>query len=386
MKAAVLEKPLPTAAFDIDRVRAVLLVRIASAGQGVTKAELASDLAPLGAHRLAAGPWRALIESEVAALADAGLIATKGGRIEANDAGLARAAIFLGLKGKLPRSWAEAGEVQLIAKVLGLEREPAKRLKALAMPDGLRAAILHRAYKLKIKGVPTASRLRTALAAVALERAFGNKTQTGLAGKLGLSAKAGRLLAAQLSQRPRDFGTDRRLVAALAAEQTGAAQADPEALRLGLLRRFIEEEGSEAPAPPPQRQHPKRKPMPSLLVRPRPVPVPTPVPVARPVPVDVRPGLVGFADETRRCAIVRAQGWPGDRKAFISHVWQEIRDRHPAWGLSEIEFKAMLAEAHRAGLVALANADLKDSTTAKDVQESALSYKNAVFHFIRVDG
>src|SRR5262245_25785830 len=111
MKAAVLEKPLPTAAFDIDRMRAVLLVRIASAGQGVTKAELASDLAPLGAHQLAANHWRVLIEGEVAALADAGLITTKGGRVEANDAGLARAAIFLGLKGKLPRSWAEAGGV-----------------------------------------------------------------------------------------------------------------------------------------------------------------------------------------------------------------------------------------------------------------------------------
>jgi hypothetical protein len=383
MKAAVLEKPLPIAAFDIDRVRAVLLVRIASAGQAVTKAELASDLAPLGAHRLAANHWRVLIEGEVAALADAGLITTKGGRIEANDAGAARAAIFLGLKGKLPRSWAEAGDVQLIAKVLGLEREPAKRLKVLATPDGLRAAILQRAYKLKIKGVPTASRLRTALAAVALERAFGNKTQTGLAGKLGLSAKAGRLLAGQLSQRPRDFGTDRRLVAALAAEQAGAAQADPEALRIALLRRFIGEEGSGAPVQAPQ---PKRRPAPSVLTRPRPVPVRMPVPVARPVPVDVRPDLVGFADEARRCAVTRAQGWPGDRKAFISHVWQEIRDRHPAWGLSEIEFKAMLAEAHRAGLVALANADLKDSTTVKDVQESALSYKNAVFHFIRVDG
>ena len=383
MKAAILEKPSPTIAFDIDRVRAVLLVRIASASQGVAKAEVASDLAPLGAHRLAAGHWRALIEREVAALADAGLSAMRSGRIEANDAGLARAAIFLGLKGKLARTWAEAGDVQLIAKVLGLEREPAKRLKALAAPDGLRAAILQRAFKLKVKGVPTASRLRTALAAVALERAFGNKTQAGLAGKLGLSAKAGRLLAAQLSQRPRDFGTDRRLVAALAAEQAGATEADPEALRYALLRRFIEEEASETPVAAPQ---PKRKPIPSVLARPRPVPVPTPVPVARPVQIDVRPDLVGFAEEARRCAIARAQGWPGDRKAFISHVWHQIRDAHPAWGLSEIEFKAMLAEAHRAGLVALANADLKDSATVKDVQESALSYKNAVFHFIRVDG
>ena len=46
----------------------------------------------------------------------------------------------------------------------------------------------------------------------------------------------------------------------------------------------------------------------------------------------------------------------------------------------------MLAEAHRAGSLALANADLKDNSNIKDLQDSAVVYKNAVFHFIRVDG
>jgi hypothetical protein len=377
MQAAVLEKPVSMGAFDVDRVRAVLLVRIASAGRGATRAEVASDLAPLGAHRLAAGHWRALIEREIVALADAALIRTKAGRIEATDAGLARAAIFLGLKGNLPRSWTEMCEVRLIAKALGLEREGAKRLKALATPDGLRAAILQRAYNLKIKGVATASRLRSALAAVALERAFGNKVQAGLAGKLGLSAKAGRLLAGQLSGRPRDFGTDRRLVAALAAEEAGAAQTGLDALRLALLRRFIEEDEAEVAVAKPR---PRRKPAPPALVRPLPAPVPPPADVT------VRPDLAGFAQEVRRHAAGRAHGWPGDRKAYISHVWQHLRDGRPDWGLSEIEFKAMLAEAHRAGHIVLANADLKDGAYAKELQESALTHKNAVFHFIRVDG
>jgi hypothetical protein len=244
----------------------------------------------------------------------------------------------------------------------------------LATPEGLRAAVLQKAHNLKIKGVPTASRLRSALAAVALERAFGNKVQAGLAGKLGLSAKAGRLLAGQLSQRPRDYGTDRRLVAALAAEHAGAEQPDHEALRLALLRGFIEESEEAAPTKP------KRKPAPPTLVR------PVSVPVTPPADIAVRPDLAGFAREVRLHAVSRAQGWPGDRKAYISHVWRHIRDTRPAWGLSEIEFKAMLAEAHRVGHVVLANADLKDNENAKDLQESALIYKNAVFHFIRVDG
>ena len=45
----------------------------------------------------------------------------------------------------------------------------------------------------------------------------------------------------------------------------------------------------------------------------------------------------------------------------------------------------MLAEAHRSGQLALANADLKDKDNIKDVQDSAVVYRNAVFHFIRVD-
>ena len=88
----------------------------------------------------------------------------------------------------------------------------------------------------------------------------------------------------------------------------------------------------------------------------------------------------------RRHAGDKAQGWPGNRKAYISHVWHTVRERRPEWGLSEIEFKCMLTEAHRAGSLALANADLKDNSSIKDLQDSAVVYKNAVFHFIRVDG
>jgi hypothetical protein len=112
------------------------------------------------------------------------------------------------------------------------------------------------------------------------------------------------------------------------------------------------------------------------------------VPVLAPASVPPtlgRPDLPGFASEVRRHAASHAQGWSGDRKAYISHVWRNIREKRPDWGLSEIEFKCMLAEAHRAGQIALANADLKDKDNIKDVQDSAVSYRNAVFHFIRVD-
>jgi hypothetical protein len=374
MQAAVLEKPIATGALDADRLRAIVLVRIASAGRGVTKAELADDLAPLTAHRIPAARWRALLDREVDALAAAGLIATVGARIEASAAGVARAGIFLGLKGNLPRSGDDVFNVRLVAKALGLEREAGKRLAALATPDGLRAAIVQKAFGLKIKGMPSPSRLRAALAAVALARAFGNKFKAEAAGKTGFSPKASRLLAAQLAKKPRDFGTDSRLVAALAAERVGAAQSGLGTLRLAVLRRYLD--GPETPAAP-ARRPPAKAPLPRpRLVEPEPAPPPP----------TGRPDLAGFAQEVRRHAGDKAQGWPGNRKAYISHVWHTVRERRPEWGLSEIEFKCMLTEAHRAGSLALANADLKDNSSIKDLQDSAVVYKNAVFHFIRVDG
>jgi hypothetical protein len=280
------------------------------------------------------------------------------------------------LKGHLPRLWNELRDERLIARALGLQREPVKRIKALATQDGLRAAIVQRAFSLKIKGVPTASRLRSALASVALERAFGNQIKAGLAGKTGFSASAGRLLAAQLVRQPRDFGTDARLIAALAAEHVGVTKTDLAALRLGVLRTFIEGDGAK-PAPK------KQAPATVGAARPRLV---EPAPASAPAKVATgRPDFAGFVQEVRRQAAGHAQGWPGNRRAYISHDWRHIREQRPDWGVSEIEFKCMLAEAHRAGHVVLANADLKDSKNIKDLQDSAVVFKNAVFHFIRVD-
>jgi hypothetical protein len=372
MKSAVLEKPVASGPLDADRVRALMLSRIACAAAGLSRSALAGELAAITAHRMPLAHWRSLVEREVEALTEAGLSRIVGTRLEASDAGIARAAIFLGLKGALPRCWEEVHDVHLVAKALGLERRSGRRLAALATPDGLRAAIVECAFGLKIRGIATPSRLRAALAAVALERAFGNQIKAGLSGKIGLSAKAGRLLAGQLAKKPRDFGTDARLIAALAAEHVGAAQADGATLRLALLRGYLNGAGK----PPARPRAPARTPP----LRPR-------VVASLPAPAEPRrPDLTGFAHEVRQHAEVRAQGWPGNRKAYISHVWHRLRERRCEWALSEIEFKCMLIEAHRAGKLALAHADMKDKSNIAELQESAVVYKNAVFHFVRVDG
>jgi hypothetical protein len=378
MTAAVLEKTASAEAVETNGVRALILVRVASALRGIERADLATDLAAVVAHRLSAGRYRTLLDRELAGLAAARLVKVGAVRMEATDRGVTHAAAFLGLKGGLPRLWSDLRDVRLVARALGLQREPPKRIKALCTPEGLRAEIVQRAFDLPIKGIATPARLRTGLAAVALERAFGNKIKTERAGKTGLSARAGRLLAAQLSRQPRDFGTDARLVAALAAECVGATRSDLGALRLGVLRQFVER-GREAPGAtggmgavaPPAHAHSAAASAPARVPSPR-------LPGGR-------PDLAGFAAEVRRRAANHALGWPGNRKAYISHVWRHLSEQRTDWGLSEIEFKCMLAEAHRAGHVVLANADLKDNKNIKDLQDSAVVYKNAVFHFIRVD-
>jgi hypothetical protein len=375
MKAAILAVADLSAIGASDRLRQLALVRIAAGDGHTTRSVLAQDLAQIVPHRLPAARWRALIERDVEALLGEGLAGETHGRLQVSTAGADAARRFLGLRGALPRTWSELSHVRLMAKALGLERLTVKELKALERPDGLRAAIVQTAYKVKVKGIAAPSRLRSALAALALQRAFGNQISATLAAKSALPARAGRLLAAQLCRSPRDFGTDTRLIAALAAEHLGAKSADTEGLRRAVFSRFfagVVEAGAEAvrplPHPPAKREA---------------VPPPEPAPLAV---GGGRPDLPGFVLEVRRHAAAHAHGWVGNRKAYICHVWRALAHARSDWGLSEIEFKCMLLEAHRAGQLALANADLKDHKSMKDVQDSAVVYKNAVFHFVRADG
>jgi hypothetical protein len=387
--AAVLERSDAEHTASEDRLRALVLARIACSAQGVSKSEVANDLGMIAGSRFASGQWRKHVEREISALSAMGLVAAKQGRLEATASGKSRSASMLGSGADAVRRWGEVRDVRLTAMALGLGAEPVRRLRSLMTPDGLRFGVLEHAFKLRIKGVPTAARVREGLAAAALRRAFGDKSTTELAGKLGLSAKASRLLAAQLSRKPRDFGTDSRLIATLAAEQVGASSTDPEALRLALLRQFF--------TVSPTKAAPAKRPVVKRPAAPEPLSVPsqelraTPPapPTAQQQPVALvhpgRPDLAGFAVAVRKQAAGTAQGWSGDRKAYISHVWRSVRDQHQHWNLSEIEFKCMLAEAHRSGQLVLASADLKDKSNIKDVQDSAVVYRNAVFHFIRAD-
>lgn len=433
------------AVLDTARLEGVLLIRAAVGREAASADEIGRDVAPLLAHRLPGDTLRRTIEHCLGKLREDGLIMLVAGGLVATESGAAAALRLLGGKRALPRTWHEALNIRLVARAVGAEDAPAVRLKALDHADALRALLLQQRFQMTIKGPPTPARLRQALAAVALQRAFGGAPETGpgiqpasrTTRARGLSAKAGRQLASQLMRRPCDPGTDRRLITLLAAEQAGAADGSLDALRLAVLAAFITGEtgpladaharrprnlrrpSGKAPKQAPAR--PERSvPRPSTvqprldLLLPlegagagttggRPLPLHLAATAAPPgfaaAAVDAhrlgdgtgqvaappsRPGLDGFVAVVRALARTCAQGWSGDRKAFISDVWHSICARHPEWGLSEIEFKCMLIEAHKLNGLHLAYADLKDKNNIKELQASAIAYKNIVWHYIRV--
>lgn len=362
-----------------------LIVARASAIGGATRSEAARDLHPIAAPGTSASAWRSVFDGETEGLLRAGLLSEAKNRIKATPPGLYAVASLMG--GQLPGTltWEELRDEALVARALGLTGDLKRYEKALHRPEGLAALILQKRYGLSLKTVLSPTRLRSELAVVALERAFGNTLKSGLGSGSGLSGKAGRLLAGQLSKTPRDFGSDGRLVMELAAEAVGASKAEMTVMRMALLAEHFHD-GTRKASPGAQRTAESTgtaRAKPIMPVMPANDLAPTPQPP--PKVVIERPDLEQFTREVKAAAGGVAEGWQGARKAFISRVWLAIRQRRPEWPVSEIEFKGMLVEAHRAGRLLLASADLKTKDSLKDVEQSAILYKNTVWHFVRVE-
>ncbi|HEX7842885.1 MAG TPA: hypothetical protein VF469_35670, partial [Kofleriaceae bacterium] len=92
-----------------------------------------------------------------------------------------------------------------------------------------------------------------------------------------------------------------------------------------------------------------------------------------------------FADDVRRAAGAATDGWFGDRKVFVSAVWDQLR-KGPRWAeLALPEFKSRLVAAHRAGELELARADLVAAMDPALVAASEIAADGASFHFLVQD-
>ena len=346
----------------------LVLLRVAAAP--ASRAELQRDLAALVVPKIPGTVFRRTAEMAIGTHVAQQLISEAKSRLTATAAGLkaANSLIALGTSG-----WDGVCRT-LLCRALGLGAPAPAIDKAFDRPEGLAALVLQQHFKLPIAKVLSPTTLRAELAVVALERAFGNKIKTGLGKGSGLPGKAGRVLAGQLFKSPREVATDGKLILALAAEISGATDQSLEALRLAVLRRLTVErvdrvlDKARAPSPTPDNDAAPLGLTPALTPR-----------------TIVRPDMAEFSGAVIDAARPVSEGWPGNRKAFISLVWKAIRSARPEWELSEIVFKSMLAEAHRSGAVVLAGADLKDKCNLKELEDSKILYKNTVWHFVRVE-
>lgn len=353
----------------------LVLARVACSG-GASRAQIVRDLGPLAASKLSGAQWKTAADTALARLMMNGQVRDARGRLRLTEQGEAAVAAYFGEREAHARTWSDQRDIWLVAKALGVDASKPALRSALSRPDGLSALVVQQAFGLAVRQALSPSKLRAALALVALERAFGDNVKEGLGKGSALSAKAGRVLAGQLLQKPRELPTDTRLIAALCADQAGLPRFDADALRLAVLRRL-------ASAAALIDHQPVAKPT-LRAVRESETPPPKALtPQAEEAPQ--RPGLALFSAGVLSAARTRAEGWPGARKAFISRVWDAIRTSHPEWGLSEIDFKDMLAGAHRAGQLVLAGADLKNKQNIKELEDSAILYKNTVWHYVRVE-
>ncbi len=260
----------------------------------------------------------------------------------------------------LQRSWSNFGDRYLVARTLGMPPSAGpQRMKRLDTAEGLRLAVVRRAWGLRIPESATLGQVRNALAARALGDAFGKPVERQIGLDHRMSGKAARTIAAQLLEKKRRISTDSQLIIALATQHLGTTSGDAKSLRQALVRKHFGLNKKQSRVDPATLDE-------------------TEAPSGQAIDTNA------FLRAVRSSAKLNANGWSGNRKAYISHVWRTICDSHPDWRLSADMFKSMLMDAHRLGEVVLINADLRDKKNMRDVQDSAIQYKNMEWHYVQI--
>lgn len=327
-----------------ERLEALVIARAHTAPGKLALGDLVAPLARFAPAELTAPAWRDRLAEAVAALRERGALDDDH---RVRDAGeLAR---WLGAPGAgAARSWPELSDKVLPGLALGIAAGDAKLRARLDGRDAWAAAIVGRALGLWRDGPPLS------LAAVCDALVW---RELGLSGKPKRCPPELRALFVQ-----RRLGSDaappapcERLVRVLAAREVGAPRPELRALRDALVRGWL---AGRTPGSPAQADA---------------------APAAPAVPGDAP---APFADAVLRAADAVVDGWFGDRKVFVSAVWDQLR-HEPRWaGLGLAGFKADLVAAHRAGQLTLARADLVAAMDPALVAASEIAVDGASFHFV----
>lgn len=354
---------------DLPVLKILALTRLLASGDsGATEAVVSKDLAPLARHALDAQAWAGDLKAALAELESAGLLgrSTKGKttKLALTDAGRQRTLEALGTTGTAATpTWAKLKSDHLPALALG---------RSGRSPVNLKVEILRSSFALDLgDGKPTMAQASDALASKLLGLEPGRKfTADNILRKLladaGIAIPAGQKpgpssLREALFRRELGDPSARKPLELLATRSVGARQSSAAEMAAAVVRAWVERSGEKsATVGPPKVEEP---------------------PKAEAAPLN----LAEFARRVVAAARTSPTGWFGDAKVFISHVWQAIQVDPSIRAAGQPTFKDRLIEAHRARLLELARADLVEAMDPVDVRESATTYQNVIYHFVRVE-
>lgn len=334
----------------------VLLRLLSGAPEGETEVQLRKDLHPLVMQHMSVSEWRTVLGQLIVKLVEDELVRpVRANAYLATEQVEQRILSFLSLKRFPKNPWHEIRDGHLIA--LALNQQPTSKLVSrLISAEGLRCAIIADHFRLPVDLAEiTLEQLRFALAKIAEQKGLTSGIRTTPIDEASVTHKEAVMMGAKLLKSRHAVESDGELMACLAAELVGAINESSSELRQMLFRRLIT---------------PRESTLTTAMIEP-----------LREQP----PELPEFTQEILTIAAKSAVGWPGNKRAFISHVWRDLQKKFPFWQLTESDYKNMILSAHRAGLLRLAIADLRDKNNVQDVSDSRISYKNSEWHFIRID-
>ena len=330
--------PLAQTADVVPSPADLLLVRLLPATKRPpSPKDIHTGLARFFRRPLAAEQWQDVIDR----LRGDGLLGPKGLRL--TEAGRSRALAFLGVN-ELPSraQWKNIQARYLLPKALGLAPEAEETRQQLQKKDRVAALLLKRQFRLP---VGTGSSLGSVLEALACQE-LGFPDATSLKD----------VKAAVLSRR---LGSEARLSEKQLVEQVPrvllrTSRGGMEGLRDKVLCGWAD--GPEDTGPTGSER--------------------------RAADFD----LPTFANTVKAAARdCPSEGWFGDNKVFINHVWRRLRDDPGFPPMDLAGFKQRLVQANADNLLTLSRADLVQVMNPADVSESETHHLNAVFHFVLVE-
>lgn len=326
-----------------ERLETLLLARLSMLKQPPRAAALAKDTHRYAPTSLDAMAWSDRVAACLRDLEDRAVVDARSSVRPADELKRRTGAHAV-------KRWPQWPDRILPGLALGIRAGDASAHDRLSERDDWVAAIVARAHGLWVKGPPPSlPRVCDALA----WRALG---LTSAPKKCPAEVRAHFLR----SYIEIDAGQPERMLRQLAAKLSGAPRADLKALHLALIQAWLT--GREPGAQPVTA---------------------TPQDEARTSPEQVlgaqAPSLI---DAVRSAARDARDGVFGDRKVFISSVWDALRVMPPWSQLALDEFKARLVSAHRQRELELARADFVGAMDPALVAASETATDGTTFHFI----